>query len=456
MNKMHLLQSRSEKLKEAGSGIRKKIADIIDENSFVELSAYSFSRSEYYGADAEGEGVVTGYATVEGFPFYVVAQNYAVMNGGVSLAACEKTCKTLDVAEKNGTPVLYILHSDGVRVDEGVQVLEGMAKLLMRATALKGSVPQFVIADGNVYGQLALLCGIADFNFFMPDAAVAATSPLVIAAKSNKNLPAKDVAGAHALDRTNLATFTVSSVAEVREKVVAVSELLATRQTDGEDGNQTIAELNQAVTTENLMQVFDQGTAVEVGAGYSPAAKCVLGRIGGYSVAAVIFDGSELVELTATMVKKVRDFAEFASCYDLPYVVFANNGGIKADTCVNNSLVFKQIAEYLSIFDTLENGRISVVSKAAIGLGYTLFAAKSAGFDMTIAFANAKVALFGAEAGAEIELSGANNGTEDLVEKYSEENSDPFNAAKGGYVDTIIEPQFVKPYVVAALQMLVR
>lgn len=104
MDKIKLLQTRRSKVLEAGSEIRKTISELVDADSFVELSGYSFSKNEFYGEDAEGEGVVTGFATVEGYPVYVAAQNFKVMSGGVSKANCEKILKCLTLAEKIRRP----------------------------------------------------------------------------------------------------------------------------------------------------------------------------------------------------------------------------------------------------------------------------------------------------------------------------------------------------------------
>jgi acetyl-CoA carboxylase carboxyltransferase component len=116
----------------------------------------------------------------------------------------------------------------------------------------------------------------------------------------------------------------------------------------------------------------------------------------------------------------------------------------------------KEAAEYLDMLDTIDTAKIAVVYKKAVGLGYSLFASKSVGFDYTCAFANASIALFDNVAGAQIELGNDNVDRSKLAEKYADENADPINAAKDGYIDAIIEPQFVKQYLIASLQMLAR
>ena len=131
MDKISLLQKRKKQILDAGKAIRADIAALVDEESFVELSSFSFSKNEFYGENAEGEGVVTGFATINDCPFYIAAQNFAVLSGGVSKAACEKLAKCIAQAEKTSTPIIYILSSHGVQIGEGVSVLEGLANLIL-------------------------------------------------------------------------------------------------------------------------------------------------------------------------------------------------------------------------------------------------------------------------------------------------------------------------------------
>lgn len=123
---------------------------------------------------------MTGFATIGGYPVYIAAQNFEVLHGGVSAANCAKLMKCLSLAEKNSTPVVYVLHSLGVQIGEGVTVLEGLASLIAKAAKLHGIVPQFAVVNGEVYGQSSLLAACADFTFFMKDGVLAADSPLVL------------------------------------------------------------------------------------------------------------------------------------------------------------------------------------------------------------------------------------------------------------------------------------
>ena len=453
MDKIQLLQERKAKILDAGKEIRADISAIIDEGSFVELSAFSFSKNEFYNEEVAGEGVVTGYATINGYPFYIVAQNFKALSGGMSKANCDKIVKCQNTALKNDIPVVYLLNTHGVQVGEGVTVLEGLANVLMTATQLKKYLAQYVVINGEVYGAAAALAAIANFTFFVENKSVlAVNSPFVLSAKAGKNLSKEEVGGVKALDKTLLPSFSVSSLNEVKEKIVAITELRTQPVIDAEL-NESIPALNEAVTVENLMQVFEN--PMEVCASCEPDVKTVLGRIGGIAVAAIVFDGGEDgVELDEAKLAKIKAFVDLTYYRQLPLVTFTNVKGICPCMCANNSKVLKATAAYLELLDALDTPKLAVVYKKAIGFGYSLFAAKSMGFDYTCAFANAKIALFDSVQGAQIELGNEKADKATLAAKYANENADPINAAKDGYIDAIIEPQFVKQYLIASLQML--
>lgn len=447
MDKIKLLQERKAVLAKASAGVRESIASLFDEDSFVELAAFSFSKQQFY--DVGGEGVVTGFATIQGYPFYVVAQNFSDSFGGLTKANCEKIAKTLDAAEKNETPVIYLLHSQGVKVGEGVDVLEGISTLLLKATQLKGTVAQYAVVCGEVYGSAAVLASVCDVVFFQKTGALATTSPLVLSAKAGKNLKKEEVGGYSALAGAGLPAVLVDDLQDVSSKIAQLTELLGLPVSDDVALNESYPSLNEKVDADSLAEILENG--IELGENTSSEVKTILGRIGGIAVAAVVMDN---VLLNERNVKKIRDFAELACCHGLPFVTFVDCLGIEASMDVNNSSVLKQIGEYLSILDAIDTAKIAVVTGKAIGLGYSLFAAKSVGFDYTYALATAEIALFESAAGAQIVY--ANEKNENVAELYSEEHSDPVHAAKGGYLDNVIEPQFVKQYLIASLQMLLR
>lgn len=450
MDKIQELRKRKDVLKKASGSVRTEIGSLVDEGSFVELAALSFSKSAFYDDDARGEGVLTGFATIGGHPFYLVAQNFDVISGGLTKANCEKIAKTLNAAEKNDTPVVYLLHSQGVSVGEGVNVLEGISELLLKATQLKGTVMQYAYLSGGVFGSAAALAAVCDVVFFEDKSVLALGSPLVLSAKGNQNFKAEEVGGYSALDKAGLPAVKVKNLKEARAYIKTITELLVLPMTDAEL-NKPCPALNRSADAKTIMSILENG--LELGANGFPEVKTVLARIGGIAVAAVVFDQTKL---TAGNVRKIRNFAEFACCYGLPFVTFVDCTGVEATLGTNNSGVLKEIAEYLSILDAIDTAKIAVVTGKAVGLGYSLFASKSVGFDYTFALANAEVSLFESALGAEIEYSSEKGiDKEKLAKIYADENADPVNAAKNGYLDDVIEPQFLKQYLIAALQTLV-
>lgn len=454
MDKISLLQSNKQKILQAGKTVREDLKKLVDPDSFVELSAFSFSKNDEFNAESAGDGVITGFATISEYPFYVVAQNPQALSGGISTATCEKISRCLDKALNSSTPVIYLLSSLGVRIGEGVEVLEGLASLILKASELQGAVAQYLIVNGEVYGQISLLAGICDFTFFIDGKSVLApNSPLVIAASSNANLPAEKVGGADGLKDSGLVTFKVKNIEEARDRIVKLSDLISQPVIDCDDLNSVLPALDKACSAEDILKVFDKDSAVELFPADSPEIRCMIARIGGIAVAAVIFGGENGVELTAQNVDKLSSFAVIASYFSLPYITFVNTLGVKPDLKTNSSAVIRRLGEYIAVFEEMQASKISVVYSKAIGLGYTAFAAKSLGFDFVYAFATSKIALFDSVQGAEIEFAEDKNADKELLKaKYSEEKSDPMNAAKGGYTDGIIQPSLVRQYLIASLQ----
>ncbi len=448
MDQIELLKARKAALRAAGGKIREKIFELCDEDSFVELSAFSFSGKRVYGEEPEGEGVVTGFATVGGYPFYLIAQNFESDFGGLSKGNCDKIGKTLDAAEKNMTPVVWLLRSQGVKLGEGVDVLEGVAGLLAKAARLKSEVPQYAVIAGETYGAAAAIAAMADVVFFLKEGALAVSSPLVLSAKAGKNLKKEEVGGYAALRHAGLPAVEVKDLEEVSAYLRELTELFGEPIRDAEL-NTTLPALNEKTDAAAVYSLIED--PIELGANSSPEVKTVLGRIGGIAVAAAVFDG---VKLDPGNLAKIRRFADLAGSCGLPFVTFVDCAGVEESLAVNDSCILKEIAEYLTALDAVE-AKVAVVTGSAAGLGYSLFAAKSAGFDYTYALATSKIALFESGKGAEILCPAGEDAAERLA-RYEAEFADPVNAAQGGYLDNVIEPRLIKQYLIASLQMLAR
>ncbi len=451
MDRINLLRARKEALEQAGKAVRGAIKELFDENSFVELSAFSFSDGFSYGDKPQGEGVVAGFATIGEHPFYVIGQNFESDFGGLTKAHCEKIVKTLEAAEKNAVPVVYLLHSQGVKIGEGVDVLEGIAKVLSACASLHGLVPQYAVLMGEVYGAAAAIAAQADAVFFLKDSVLSVTSPLVLTAKEGKNLKKEEVGGYAAHAHSLLSSIEVQDLQEVAAFILKIDEHLTLPVLDAEL-NEPVPALNETADANTVLSALED--PIELGGNCSPDIRTFLARVGGIAVCAAVFDRAKLC---AENMQKIVSFARFAENFSLPLVLFVDCEGPQPSVSVNDSAFLKEIGEYFGALQALETAKISVVTGRAIGLGYSLFAAKSAGFDVTLAFSNADVSLFESAQGAAIVYQNeTEKDKEALLARYEEEMSDPVNAAKGGYLDNVIEPQFLKQYLIASIQMLMR
>ncbi len=459
MDKLSLLKTRREALLKCGAQIRAKIDELVDAKSFIELDSYSFSKNEFYGEEIQGEGVVTGFATISDYPVYVAAINAEILSGGLTLAGCKKIVKCLDKALKQNAPVVFILSSKGVLAGEGVSVLSGVAEVLAKIDELKGYCPMFSVALGDVLGSASLFVAGADYNYYFKDACVSYVSPFVLAAKEGKNPDNVAIGGACSAKSNNLATFEVSSMEEVKNSIANVLDILpdfgGIELETMDDYNRDAPNLNDKACAKCLISaVFDKDYFIELGKDFAKEVVTGIGRIGGFSCGAIIFDGEDGVELTKCKIEKVKDFLFYCNAQNLPVITFVNTLSVKADLCTHNTTVLKQISKLVSALN-VDMPKISVIYGKAIGLGYTLFGSKAFGADYVYAFANAKISLFDSEVGAQIEFASQGGDLDKIKEAYEAQEMDAINAARLGYVDDIIEPQFVRRYLISALQMIV-
>lgn len=451
MDKIRLLKERKEAVRAAGKAIRAQIAALVDADSFVELEAFRRSKDAFYEEDARGEGVITGFATIGGDPFYVIAQNFDVCCGGFGKKNCEKIIRAMDAAVKAETSVVYLLNSYGVRVGEGVEALEGIASVFCKAAQLSSRVLQAAIVCGEAYGPDAVLASFCDVVFFTKESALCTHSPLVLSAKDGKSLSPAEVGGFAAVGKTALPAVSVKDIGEAADKLRQFCLLVNERMTDA-DLNTPSPELNRSVGAGAIAALIEDG--IELGANGCASVRVKIGRIGGISAIAMIFDG---LALTEESMRKVRVYTEYAKSFSLPLVLFVDCIGTEQTLRTNDSALTREIGEYLYALESLDSPKIAVVTRRAIGMGYTLFAAKAAGFHYTFAFADAQISLFESAAGAQIVYPEAGKAdAQKLRARYEEELADPIGAAESGNIDDVIEPQFVKQYLTAALQTLVK
>lgn len=458
MDKLSLLKSRKDLLHREGAETRKMISELIDADSFVELQSFGSSRNDFYGESALGEGVVTGYATIDEYPVYVAALMGNVLSGGLGAKNCKKIVNLMEKAQIANAPVVYILSSQGVLAGEGVDALEGVASLLNKAQELKGVVPQFAVMNGKVFGSATVLAAECDYVYYLKGACVCFNSPLVVAAKQGVSYDEAKIGGSK--NGSGLCTFSVNDISEARNGICDILSVLpgfgGIYEEPDDDANRSAPSLNEKVCAKCLQEaVFDEGALKILNAEYAPEVITGIGRVGGYAVASIIFSGENGVELTGQNVEKIKDFLYYATDNGFPVLTFVNTLGLKPDGETNSSTALNSLSQLLCALSyASEVPAINVIYGKAIGLGYTLFASKAYGADYSFAFATSEIGVVPKEVGAEMEYAqGANK--DELKEKFAEIELDPLKAAQSGYIDDVIEPQFVRQYIISALQMLI-
>ncbi len=445
------------KLYEASTDVRKMISSIIDENSFVELNAFSFGKNEFYEEDLDGLGVVTGYARIDDYPVYIVAQNGKVLNGSLSKANCEKINNCLIKAGESNVPVIYLLESQGVQVGEGVGVMEGLAQVLSTATALKGVVSQFAVVVGDVYGSLSILTAICDYTILVGNNVVSYTSPQVISASVN-GVEKSAIGGDKA--ENGIATFTVKDITNVKDCILkiykVIPEYTSILEDTSDDLNRSAIVLNGKKDAKNLITaLFDKDTFVELNSGYAKEVITCVGRVGGVSVASIIFDGEEEgVSLNLLNVLKIKNFVNYVNDNNMPMVNLINTKGIKEDFATAKTPVLAEFANMLYALKGVDI--VSVVYGKAIGLGYSAFVSKEFGVRYSYAFCDSKISLLDGDLGVACEFGVIEQEQiNKLKDKYADKQ-DAINSARLGCVDNVIEPQYLRQHVISVLQMIIR
>ncbi len=456
MDKTMILQERTSEIASTSQKIRDFLTSVLDEKSFVETNAFLFSCGDtYLGNPTKGEGVVTGYGTVGDMPVYVYAQNQEVLGAGLGKAGADKILKLLELAEKTSTPVLAIIDSNGARLGEGVEALSGYARIMKKVAALSGVVPQIAVVKGKAIGQMEYIVAMQDFCFMNETAVCASQSAEVLALQAGGNKKATDLFGAsmHA-EKTGLCSKVVTD-ASVRSEIITLLDLIlcsGAEDVSSVAGNKAIAGMTNR---DALKAIADGGAVYEIGEKYESALFTSLARIGGSTVA---FIGTDNATLNGKMAKKAARFARFAELFSIPMVTLVDCLGKGACAVCEQTPEASEIATLLYTIADTTNAKIGVITKNAVGVGFTAFASKELGYDYTIACADAFVSAIPVETAAEIvygdEVKKAKDpasAREAINAKYAEIDGDPFNSAKNGEIDTIIDATFLRAYIMQAL-----
>ncbi len=461
---------------------RERVGLLLDEGSFQEIGQLVTHRSTNFGLDQQvflGDGVVTGYGTIDGRLVYVFSQDFTVLGGSLAEAHASKICRIMDLAMQNGAPVIGLNDSGGARIQEGVVSLGGYADIFYRNVRSSGVIPQISAILGPCAGGAVYSPALTDFVLMVESSSyMFVTGPNVVKTVTHEEVTAEELGGAstHA-SKSGVAHFTAPNELEaIRHLRRLVSFLPANCEEEPpalpySPGDERRPELdgmmpenpNQPYDIRQVMNaVIDPDSSLAVHADYARNMVIGFARIEGRTVGCVANQPAVLagvLDIDASI--KAARFVRFCDAFNIPLVVFVDVPGFLPGTDQEWRGIIDHGAKLLYAFSEATVPRITIITRKAYGGAYDVMNSKHIGCDMNFAWPMAEIAVMGAKGAAEIifkgEISKAKDPQAKWQEKeaeYKEQFANPYEAAARGYVDEVIEPSETRLKVIHALRML--
>ncbi len=461
---------------------RERIHFLVDENSFEEVGMLVTHRSTDFGMEKErypGDGVVTGYATINGRLVYLFSQDFTVFGGSLSETHAEKICKIMDMAMKNGAPLIGLNDSGGARIQEGVVSLGGYADIFYRNTLASGVIPQISAIMGPCAGGAVYSPAITDFILMVEHTSyMFVTGPNVVKTVTHEEVTSEELGGAatHAT-KSGVTHFACNNEIDALEHVKKLlsympqncEEIPATLTYDL--GNEKRENLN-TIMPENANQpydireiineVIDETTFLEIHKDFAENIVVGFGRLAGRSIGIIANQPAFLAGVLDihSSIKAAR-FVRFCDSFNIPLLVFEDVPGFLPGTDQEWNAIITNGAKLLYAFCEATVPRITVITRKAYGGAYDVMNSKHIGADMNYAWPSAEIAVMGAKGAAEIifkkQITSAENPEEKWLEKekeYSDIFANPYRAAERGFIDEVIEPADTRIKLIKAFKML--
>ncbi|MCX6274442.1 MAG: acyl-CoA carboxylase subunit beta [Bacteroidetes bacterium] len=461
---------------------RERIHFLMDEGSFEEIGMLVTHRSTEFGLDKEiylGDGVITGYGTINGRMVYVYAQDFTVFGGSLSESHAEKICRIMDLAMQNGAPVVGLNDSGGARIQEGVVSLGGYADIFYRNTMASGVIPQISAIMGPCAGGAVYSPAITDFIVMVENMSyMFVTGPNVVKTVTHEEVSSEELGGAqtHA-SKSGVTHFTASNGLDCLDKIKKMLSYMPQNCEDNppalpyEAADEIRNKLEDVIPTnanqpydikEVIEQVADEGTFLEVHKDFAENIVVGFARLAGKSIGIVANQPAHLAGvLDIHASTKAARFVRFCDCFNIPLLVFEDVPGFLPGTDQEWNGIITNGAKLLYAFCEATVPRITVITRKAYGGAYDVMNSKHIGADMNYAWPSAEIAVMGAKGAAEIifkkEIAEAKDPEAKLKEKekeYIELFANPYKAAERGYIDEVIPPSVTRKKLIAAFRML--
>ena len=461
---------------------RERIHFLMDEGSFQEVGMLVMHRSTNFGLDKQqflGDGVVTGYGTIDGRLVYVYAQDFTVLGGSLAEAHAEKICKIMDMAMKNGAPIIGLNDSGGARIQEGVVSLGGYADIFYRNTRASGVVPQLSAIMGPCAGGAVYSPALTDFIMMVEDTSyMFVTGPNVVKTVTHEEVTAEELGGAstHA-SKSGVAHFSYANEVELINNLKKLlsympqncEEEAPSHSYKGTDERRAV--LNGIIPDsasqpydihEVINGIIDADTFHEVHRDFAENIVCGFARLGGRSIGIVANQPAFLAGVLDNHASnKAARFVRFCDAFNIPLLVLEDVPGFLPGTDQEWNGIINNGAKLLYAFSEATVPRITVITRKAYGGAYDVMNSKHIGADLNYAWPTAEIAVMGAKGAAEIIFRKDIKGAKDPQAKWQEKEAEyaelfahPYNAAARGYVDEVIEPAKTREKLIKAFKML--
>lgn len=461
---------------------RERIHFLFDEGSFEEIGAFVMHRSKDFGMENQqflGDGVITGYGTINGRLVYAFSQDFTVFGGSLSETHAEKICKLMDLAMKNGASLIGLNDSGGARIQEGVVSLGGYADIFYRNTMASGVIPQLSAIMGPCAGGAVYSPAITDFIMMVENTSyMFVTGPNVVKTVTHEEVSSEDLGGASVHStKSGVAHFTAAN------EIDCISQLKKLISYMPDNCEEKAIDLSYELTDENrlklaeiipenanqpydirdvITEVIDEDSFYEVHKNYAENIVVGFARLAGKSIGIVANQPAYLAGvLDIHSSQKAARFVRFCDCFNIPLLVFEDVPGFLPGTDQEWNAIITNGAKLLYAFCEATVPRITVITRKAYGGAYDVMNSKHIGADMNFAWPSAEIAVMGAKGAAEIifkkDIDKATDSVAELAAKekeYAGIFANPYRAAERGFIDEVILPEETRIKLIKAFKML--
>jgi propionyl-CoA carboxylase beta chain len=456
---------------------RERIDLLLDENSFEEFDMFVEHRSSEFGmekAKIPGDGVVTGWGTVNGRTVFVFAKDFTVFGGSLSETHAEKVKKVQDMALKVRAPIIGLYDSGGARIQEGVASLAGYADIFKRNAVASGVIPQISLIMGPCAGGDVYSPALTDFIFMVRDTSyMYVTGPDVVKTVTNEIVSHEELGGASVhTTKSSIADGAfendVEALLQMRRLIdfLPLNNAVGVPEWPSYDKPDRVEPSLDTLVPDNpnkpydikelIRKVVDEGDFFEIGEKHAANIVCGFARIDGRSVGIVANQPMVLAGvLDSAASRKAARFVRFCDAFEIPIVTFVDVPGFLPGTDQEYGGLIKHGAKLLYAYSEATVPLVTIITRKAFGGAYDVMASKHIGGDVNYAWPSAQIAVMGAKGAVEIIFRGK---TADEIatqtKAYEERFMSPFVAAERGYIDEVIKPQSTRKRVARALAML--